>query len=479
MNFENLDGFSYQKILVFGDFMVDEYIDGNVNRISPEAPVPVLDVRSIEKRLGGAGNVVANLRTLGASVRVLSCIGDDDDGKWLNDELTKLSVDTTYLKQEKARSTIIKIRIVSRFQQFIRLDKERIAPPRSGFSTYVSDNINKILNGISAIIISDYGKGIVTSALSQALIQTAKENNILIIVDPKGNDYSKYTGATLCTPNTYELEVAVGKKIKDENDISEIAGGICRKLDFQYVVVTRAEKGISLVRSNGNKKDFSVTPKEVVDVTGAGDTVTSVLTLGLTLGLPIEECCVLANQAASIVVSQFGVVPVSISELTLEPFLDGSLKQINAEKASLLAKYFKEIGKKTVFTNGCFDILHAGHITSFIQARKLGEILFVGLNSDASVKRIKGKNRPIIDEKKRAKLLRALTYVDYVIIFDEDTPSNLIKKIQPDVVVKGKDWEKSYMPEKEVVQKYGGKVVFVDFEKGLSSTSIIEKIRNA
>ena len=478
MNIESLKEFANQKVLIYGDFMVDKYIGGHVSRISPEAPVPVLEVQSVERRPGGAGNVAMNVISLGAYVRALSCIGEDSDGEWLCSALKNSSVDTTYLRRDTAHETISKTRIVSKHQQIIRLDEEKITPPPDSFMKAVLENIDEILDGISVVIVSDYRKGAVTPALSQKLIQSARKRSIPVVVDPKGKDFSKYSGATACTPNTHELEIAAGISAATEEEINNIAKNFCQEFNFENLVITRSEKGISLVKHSGAKTDFPANAKEIIDVTGAGDTVVAVLALGLASGCQIEDCCILANHAASIVISKFGVASASISELIAASNLNSSSKHISADEASQLASDFRRAEKQIVFTNGCFDLLHAGHIAAFKQARTFGDVLFVGVNSDASVRRIKGKNRPIVGEKNRVALLCALACVDYVVVFNEDTPCDLINKLQPHVTVKGKDWQKKPVPEKAVVEAYGGRVEFIELEQGLSTSSLIEKIKN-
>jgi D-beta-D-heptose 7-phosphate kinase/D-beta-D-heptose 1-phosphate adenosyltransferase len=472
-----LKRFLGQRALVYGDYLVDKYVGGEVRRISPEAPVPILEVGFVERRPGGAGNVVNNVRSLGAAARAASCIGSDSEGDWLYDELSALGVDMSYFRRDPALRTISKTRIVSKHQQFLRLDEETVQPPPESFASWITETAERLLQGVSVVIISDYGKGAVTPGVAQSLIVAARRRQIPVVVDPKGRDYSTYRGATLCTPNVHELEFAFGNEAGTEDDIARMAEVFCREYAFEYMAITRSERGISLVRNDGTKTDFAATPKEVIDVSGAGDTVASVLALGLAAGAAIEDCCNLANQAASLVISKFGVAPVSMAELTLASSVDARRKQVNAEEAELIAAELRGRGKKIVFTNGCYDILHAGHVASFNQARGFGDVLFVGVNSDASVRRLKGRDRPVIAEQYRVGLLSALTPVDYVVLFDEDAPVDLIQKIKPDVVAKGRDWEDVPIPERDVVAAYGGRLEFLALEEGLSTTSIIDKIR--
>lgn len=477
MDIEKLHLLKNIKVLIVGDFMVDKYIQGNVKRISPEAPVPILEVKSKSSKLGGAGNVVNNITSLGGKTRVIGCVGDDYNGNWLIEKLREQNVDISYLKKYHEVQTICKTRLVSKNQQFLRYDEEIIKQIPQIYEEFISKNIDTILNDIQVIIISDYAKGTVTNDLSQLFITQGNLRNIPVVVDPKGKNYLKYNGATLCTPNTNELSIVTGKECNQELVIEEAGRQLCDRINLKYLVLTRSEKGISLFEKGSLlKTDYPAVIKDVVDVTGAGDTVVSVISLCLAAGYTINECCKLANLAASIVCSKFGAAPLSLNEL-LECILDsGEFKLVDLNTAKYIAASLREKGKKIVFTNGCFDLLHAGHLSSFIQAKTFGDVLIVAVNSDTSVKKIKGESRPIINEKDRIKMLCALECVDYVVLMGDDTPINLINAIRPDVTIKGRDWEDKELPERSVVESYGGKVNFIDLEAGLSTTKIIKKI---
>lgn len=477
MDIEKLHLLKDIKALIVGDFMVDKYIQGNVKRISPEAPVPILEVKSKSSKLGGAGNVVNNIISLGGKTRVIGCVGDDHNGNWLIEKLKEQNVDISYLKKYNEVQTICKTRLVAKNQQFLRYDEEIIRDIPHIYEEFISENIEEVLNDIQVIIISDYAKGTITNNLSQLVITQANLKNIPVVVDPKGKDYSKYNGATLCTPNINELSIVTGKECNQELVIEEAGQQLCNKINLNYLVLTRSEKGISLFEKGSILKiDYPAVIKDVIDVTGAGDTVASVIALCLAGGYTINECCKLANLAASIVCSKFGAATLSLNEL-LECILDsGEFKLVDLNTAKYIAASLREKGKKIVFTNGCFDLLHAGHLSSFIQAKTFGDVLIVAVNSDASVKKIKGESRPIINEKDRIQMLCALECVDYVVLMEDDTPINLINAIRPDVTVKGKDWRNKELPERSVVESYGGKVNFIDLEAGLSTTKIIEKI---
>lgn len=464
-------------VLVYGDFMVDKYIHGNVNRISPEAPVPVLHVTGKERKFGGAGNVVSNLLALGVKVRVAGFTGNDEDGMWLSDTFSDMGADTTYMKNVSQVQTIIKTRITSRNQQFIRLDEERAENIATDMETQILNEMSNMLQGIDVVILSDYGKGNVTSIVAQGIITACIQQNIPIVVDPKGTDYSKYKGATVCKPNEKELAVATGMTLTSDENVEKAGFTLKNQNEIENLVISRSEKGIMLLKDEKIRKDFPTKAQEVIDVTGAGDTVVATIAAALASGVKLEDCCKLANIAAAIVCSKFGAANAIIPELV--EAMEGNAKDKNftLEEVKKQLQDAKLQGKTIVFTNGCFDLLHAGHLSSFKQARQYGDVLVVAVNSDASVKKNKGDSRPIIDEVNRMKMVAALEYVDYVVLMEEDNPTRILSVLQPDVVVKGKDWEGKYMPERETIEAYGGKMQFIELEQGLSTTAIIGKIQ--
>lgn len=466
---DRLLAFHNQTVLVLGDIMLDCYIDGNVGRISPEAPVPVLAVVETLHHLGGAGNVAGNIIALGAQVRLVSAWGQDPAGDVVASLLHTMGADTTFSRQYTSLATIQKTRLVARRHQLFRYDVERIEPAKAEFVASLTEHEDALFNGVTAVIISDYGKGLVTEQTAQFIINSAKKRGLPVLVDPKNRDYSIYRGATACTPNLKELIDAVGgNALSSEDDILSAGGMLIDRYDFEYLLVTRSERGLSLIE-NGEKHDFPAVVQEVTDVTGAGDTVISTFALALGTGLSLGECCRLANRAAAVVVSKFGAATVSPEELSRSDKLIISAK--------LLARDLHSQGKRIVFTNGCFDLVHAGHIKSFEQARSFGDVLIVGLNSDRSVKAIKGPARPIVSQDDRARLLCALSCVDYVVIFDEETPERLIREIAPNVLVKGADWRGKTVAGQDIVEASGGCVEFIELEQGLSTTAIIEKIK--
>ncbi|MCI8654228.1 MAG: D-glycero-beta-D-manno-heptose-7-phosphate kinase [Angelakisella sp.] len=475
-----LDRLSGQKVIVFGDFMVDEYLQGSVSRVSPEAPVPVVLVQKQSRRLGGAGNVVLNLKALGAQATAVGLIGADTNGDWLIGQLKASGVDASGILRTRGIVTCTKTRITAQHQQLLRYDCEVVQDAGRDFLSFLSAEINRLTAEACAVIISDYGKGAVTDQTAKIVISAARERAIPVIVDPKGKHYCKYTGATACTPNLKELKTAVGRELHGEDDICQAGMELCQKCGIEYILVTRSEDGMSLIHgADGTKEDYPAIAKEVIDVTGAGDTVIAVFTLCFAAGAANSQCCTTANLAASIVVSKFGAATASVGEIRalLQTTTKQHSKIVSKEEAVRTAAALHRQGKRVVFTNGCFDIVHAGHISSFRKAREYGDVLFLALNSDASVRRIKGDKRPIVTQEHRLTLLESISEIDYLVLFDEDTPETLIREIRPDVLIKGKDWEGKAVAGGDFVQEYGGQVCFIDLEEGLSTTNIINKIR--
>lgn len=474
----NLSQLMQTKILVVGDFMVDKYIRGGVKRISPEAPVPIIEVDSMENRMGGSGNVAHNLRTLGAQVRVLTCLGNDPDGVWLMDQLKKLSVDTDFIFQGGQYSTITKTRVVSKNQQFLRMDREKPGTLTPNDWAALQGRLSALFEGIQALILSDYGKGLISPVLSQALIGEARSRGVPVLVDPKGSNYSKYAGATLCTPNYGEFLAAVSMPTVVEEEILATGLALCERISLDSLLITRSERGMSLISSREKKQqDFPAQAKEVIDVTGAGDTVVSVMAIGLALGEPMEQTCVLANQAAAVAISKFGAATVTFDEIVCGASQLLQAKILYEKDLPSLISYLKKTKKKVVFTNGCFDLLHVGHLFLLEKAREMGDLLVVGLNSDRSVRQIKGERRPIVSEIDRAKMLCAMRPVDWVIIYDEETPYRIIEALSPDFLVKGGDWEGKPVAGEDIVKAAGGSVRFIDLQEGFSTTNIVTTIK--
>lgn len=461
------------KILVIGDLMIDHYLWGECDRVSPEAPVAIVDIRSENKRLGGAGNVMANLKALDCDVGVMSVVGDDESGKEIVSMLKNMGVKIEKIVKEKERKSAHKTRIMAVHQQVIRFDKESKDDILESSKDELLNSLKNIIKNYDAVLLSDYAKGVLRDDFCKQIIKIANENSKFILIDPKGSDYSKYQNATLLTPNLKEAMQALKMKIDDDVSLKLAIKRLKDELNLKYSIITLSERGIALY-NNDEIKIIPAIAKEVFDVTGAGDTVLATLGYALSNKMDIVSALSLANKAAAVVVGKVGSATASLDEI--EKYSKSSSSTNLEEKIKSLdeiCQILKNSDKKIVFTNGCFDILHAGHIKYLNKAKKLGDILIIGLNSDSSVKRLKGKTRPINSQDSRALLLSALEFVDFVVIFDEDTPLNLIEKIRPDILVKGAD----YAGKEVIGSNIAKEVVLVDFEDGFSTTNIINKIK--
>jgi D-beta-D-heptose 7-phosphate kinase/D-beta-D-heptose 1-phosphate adenosyltransferase len=467
------------KALVIGDLMLDEYLWGKADRISPEAPVQVVDVMREDLRLGGAGNVVNNLAALGCKVSVCSVIGADDNGKLLTQTFTGMWIDTDGLFEDPDRRTGKKTRVMAAHQQIVRIDRESKDPLHPSFEGKVMEWLKGNARKFNVLVVSDYLKGVLTPTVIGAIVNLGNELKIPVVVDPKGSDYSKYRGATILTPNRKEAEQASGISISDEMSLNLAASKLLADLDLSALLITRSEAGMSLFRSAADPLHIPTVAREVYDVTGAGDTVLAVMSLGLASGLSFDDSAKLANTAAGIVVGKLGTSTLKPSEILDEisrEHRDSDNKIKNLDVLSEIISAEKSRGKKIVFTNGCFDLLHVGHVKYLQKARSFGDILVLGLNSDTSIKRLKGEKRPLIAEAERAHILAALDCIDYVVVFDEDTPLNLIETLKPSVLVKGGDYTLDGVVGREAVEADGGRVELVQFVDGKSTTNIIGKI---
>jgi D-beta-D-heptose 7-phosphate kinase/D-beta-D-heptose 1-phosphate adenosyltransferase len=462
------------SILVVGDLMLDHYLWGKTDRISPEAPVPVIDVQDESEVLGGAGNVVNNLIALGANVSVASAIGQDENGRRLAKMLKSLGVKTDALIAEPSRKTTRKSRVIASHQQVVRFDSETRQAISKEIEEKILASVERQLFITDTILLSDYGKGVLSPRLTQQIIQLARGSGVKVLVDPKGRDYSKYRGATLVTPNKKEASEATGIEIVDAESLKKAGFELKNGLDLDMAMITLSEEGMAIF--DETMRTIPTVAREVYDVTGAGDTVLSTLGFVLAAGGDIDEAARIANAAAAVVVGKLGSATASWDEIiAYETTLHESTTEHRIKSREALAgsvERLKNEGKRIVFTNGCFDILHLGHVKYLEKAKSFGDVLIVGVNSDASVRRLKGENRPVNPEYDRAYLLAALDAVDFVTIFDEDTPYELIEIVGPDVLVKGGDYKG-----KEVVGSDIAKEVrLVDFVDGKSTTKIIEKI---
>lgn len=469
----------HRTALVIGDLMLDRYLIGEVERISPEAPVPVVLLKQENERAGGAANVAANLSLLGIRTTMAGIIGDDAEGRALLDMLRELNIDSAIVTSQQ-RPTVTKTRILGGHQQMMRLDKEsRLAFTESENNALHERISQAIAQKPDVIILSDYAKGVLSDALCQAVIAQAKALGIPVLVDPKGRDYTKYQGATALTPNKKETSEACGIDAMDTDRLLQAAADLRDHLGLKFLAVTRGEEGISLLEQN-ETIHIPAAAKQVFDVSGAGDTVIATLAAGLVHGLSHRQAFELANIAAGIVVGKVGTVPVNREELLAELISQDSVEQADkiCELETLLGRVrqWRQQKKRIVFTNGCFDLLHAGHVTYLEAARKTGDKLILGLNTDRSVSALKGPSRPVIHEADRARVLAALEAVDAVILFDEDTPLQLIDAIRPDVIVKGSDYSEDQVVGGKEVKSWGGKVALIDIVPGRSTSNIIEKL---
>lgn len=465
--------FQQAKVLVLGDVMLDRYWFGATNRISPEAPVPVVRVQGNEERAGGAANVAMNIASLNVPVELLGLTGKDEAGSALSRLLQQHKIQCNFVQLE-THPTITKLRILSRHQQLLRLDFEEDFHQVT--SEQLLEKLKSAVKNYGVLVLSDYGKGTLNQV--QAMIQVARAANIPVLIDPKGTDFERYRGATLLTPNMSEFEAVVGH-CNSEEDIVEKGLNLISTLELTALLVTRSEKGMTLLRPGQVPFHLPTEAREVFDVTGAGDTVISVLATALADGRSFEEACYLANVAAGIVVGKLGTSTVSTVEL--ENAINGRSENgfgIMTEDALKSAvKLAKDRGEKIVMTNGCFDILHPGHVSYLEHARKLGDRLIVAVNSDDSVKRLKGESRPINSLQARMSVLAGLSSVDWLVAFAEDTPQRLIGEILPDLLVKGGDYQPEDIAGSQEVWTNGGEVKVLNFEDGYSTSNVIKKIR--
>jgi D-beta-D-heptose 7-phosphate kinase/D-beta-D-heptose 1-phosphate adenosyltransferase len=467
------------RCLVIGDLMLDEYLWGKADRISPEAPVQVVDVIREELRLGGAGNVVHNLAALGAQVSVCSVVGDDQNGRELLGQFCHHHIDTRAIFQDSGRRTSRKTRVVAANQQIVRIDRESREALPGAVEQQLCAWIAAHAGEYGVIVLSDYNKGVLTPAVIAAAIGAAGVAAIPVLIDPKGTDFSRYGGATLLTPNRKEAEAASGIAITDTASLAQAATVIMKATGLQFLLITRSEEGMSLFSRKGVTVHIPTVAREVFDVSGAGDTVLATLAVGIASGLDMAESARLANVAAGIAVGKLGtsiVTPQEIIDAVSLSHKDSHAKIKGLDVLTPLIAAEKQRGKRIVFTNGCFDLLHAGHVKYLQKARSLGDLLILGLNSDASVQRLKGPKRPLIDQEERAHLLAALDCIDYVVVFDEDTPLELIIALKPHILAKGGDYSLDGVVGREFVESYGGRVELITFVDGKSTTNIIERV---
>jgi D-beta-D-heptose 7-phosphate kinase / D-beta-D-heptose 1-phosphate adenosyltransferase len=470
--------FHLARVAVIGDLMLDRFYFGKASRISPEAPVPVVNVDRLEDLPGGAGNVAMNIASLGATCNLCGLTGHDEAASELKKRLHAVGVNCLF-HQTPDVGTIIKSRVISDHQQLIRLDFEKRFEPEQ--TVKMQGLADQMLDQAQVLVLSDYNKG--TLAEPQFWINKAAQKNIQILVDPKGEDFSKYSGADLITPNMSEFEAVAGS-VASEQELVSKAQALIAQLHIKAILITRSEYGMTLIRENLPEFHLPAIAKEVADVTGAGDTVISTIAAALAAGADLEYAVTLANVAASVVVSKLGTSTVSGPELRSEYERHQGVHEtdhsmagaVTIEQLKIAVDQARQRGEKIVFTNGCFDILHAGHVTYLQQAKKLGDRLIVAINTDESVTKLKGEGRPINSAERRLTVLAGLADVDWVTCFPGDTPEALLRLIQPDVLVKGGDYDKKGVVGWEIVEGYGGEVKVMGLVENCSTTAIVNKI---
>ncbi len=463
--------FDQAPVLVVGDVMLDRYWHGGTSRISPEAPVPVVKVEQIEDRPGGAANVALNIAALGAPAILIGVTGADEAAESLSNSLAAAGVQACFQVRED-QPTIVKLRVLSRHQQLLRMDFEETFNTDTAALTA---DVERLLDGVKVLVLSDYGKGALQN--HQQLVQAARARGIPVLADPKGNDFTIYRGATLITPNLHEFEVVVGA-CKDEAELVARGAQLMQELDLGALLVTRGEHGMTLLRPDHPALHLPARAREVFDVTGAGDTVISTLAASLAAGEELPFAVALANLAAGIVVGKLGTAAISAPELRRAVQREQGSERgvVSVDQLLLAIDDARAHGEKIVFTNGCFDILHAGHVTYLEQARAQGNRLVLAVNGDASVSRLKGPGRPINSVDRRMAVLAGLGAVDWVVSFNEDTPENLIRAVKPDVLVKGGDYAIEQVVGADIVKAYGGEVRVLGLVENSSTTAIVNKI---
>ncbi len=475
-----VDKLNTARVLCVGDIMLDRFVYGSVDRISPEAPIPVLHVEREIGMLGGAGNVVRNVSALGGFSSVAAVTGADPAGDEIKSLLSEDRISASALVRSKARSTGIKTRYLASTQQMLRTDREVVRPIDGKIAERVVSAAKRAMKTCGAVVISDYGKGVLVPDVIEPVIDAARKKGIPIIVDPKGRDYWRYQGADLVTPNRAELSEAVGHPVTVESEIVDAAKSLVVDYDLGAVLVTRSQDGMTLVTSGGSVTHLPAEAREVYDVSGAGDTVVATIATAIAAGAPLLDAAALANVAAGIVVGKVGTAAAYANDLNAalhhQGISDAESKILSLDQALDRAQRWQSRGLKVGFTNGCFDLLHPGHVSLLLQAKASCDRLIVGLNSDGSVKRLKGENRPVQNEAARMTVLASLESVDAVVLFNEDTPIKLIKAIKPDALIKGADYKISQVVGADVVRKYGGKVILAEMEEGHSTTGTISKI---
>jgi D-beta-D-heptose 7-phosphate kinase / D-beta-D-heptose 1-phosphate adenosyltransferase len=486
---ELVDKLRGRRVVVLGDLMVDRYLYGDVERISPEAPVPVLHYEREELRLGGAGNVAANLAVLGADVAMVAVVGNDDMGRAARKLLGECGCgNDSGLVEAPDRPTVAKMRLVGSAQHrhaqtMMRLDFENASPVRAAVAEQIVARVEALLEGADVLCVEDYNKGLLTPQVCKHVIGLARERGVPVIIDPAAiADYSRYAGATALKLNRPEAEKATGIKADSPEQYPVVAEALRAKLDLDAAIVTLDKNGSYLATKDGERRWLKTRARQVFDVTGAGDMVHAMITLARAAGAEWAEAVALANVAAGLEVERFGAVPIRPDEIVQELLAEAHLhmgKQRTAEQIVPELARHRQAGKRIVFTNGCFDLIHLGHVTYFKFAKAQGDILVVGVNTDNGIRRLKGTKRPIINENDRIGVLEELESIDYLVRFDEDTPIELIKQLKPDVLVKGADYAKEQVVGWDFVESCGGRVALAPLVDGRSTSAVIQRILEA
>ena len=477
-----LDALRGARVLVVGDLMLDRYVSGTVERISPEAPIPVLKAGSETSMLGGAGNVLRNLAALGVRGRLVAAVGDDAAGAEVRRLLDAAAPEAARLTVQPDRPTAVKLRYLAGGQQLLRIDHEVTGPLADAPAAALLATARSELSDTDVLVLSDYGKGVLTPASIAALIEAAGAAGVPVVVDPKATDYAVYRGARVVTPNLRELEQASGRTAGSDDDTAEAAAKLAAQAGIGAVLATRSGHGMTLVEGGADTaRHLPAEAREVYDVSGAGDTVVAVLAAAMAGGLALVDAARLANVAAGIVVGKVGTAVARPEELLralhTARLMAAESKVASREGAGDRVAAWRRAGLSVAFTNGCFDLLHPGHVSLLTQARGMADRLIVGLNSDASVTRLKGAGRPVQDEAARAAVLASLASVDLVVTFEEDTPLQLLEALRPDVLVKGADYTRDTVVGADLVERHGGRVALAELAPGHSTTETIRRLR--
>ena len=475
-----LDRIRDSRIAIVGDIMLDEYLIGDVERVSPEAPVPLVTIERNAYAIGGAAHVAEVISAFGAQVQLWGVIGQDTAGDRLVDGLGKAGIDARYVERVQGRCTSHKVRVMARGQHLLRLDHEEIRPLDAKSAAQIIRQL-RMAGPFDAIVLSDYAKGVLTPEVIRGAVAAAGDWKIPVIVDPKSPDFRRYRGATIITPNRTELEVAWGRKLGAdlERDLSEAGKSLCESAEAEVLVVTLGDYGLAVVPREGDPVFHRASPREVYDVAGAGDTVVAVLALALGAGADVNTAAHLANEAAGIAVGRSGVSMISLADLAgaLVPQLKH--KVLSQEELLDRIALWRLQSRRIVFTNGCFDLLHIGHVSLLQEAARHGDALLVAINSDDSVRRLKGNGRPLMSSATRAAILSALACVDAVAVFEQDTPLELIEQVRPNVLVKGGDYRPDQIVGRELVETLGGQVVTIPLLPGHSTSLLLQRIQAA